>query len=53
LRSARFELRAAQSLAKLYQSSCRPVEVHAVLAPAFEGFAPTPEMREIAEAVSL
>ena len=28
----------------------RPAEAHAVLAPALEGFAPTPEMAEIAEA---
>jgi class 3 adenylate cyclase/predicted ATPase len=45
-----FELRAALSLAKLYQSSGRPVEAHAVLAPALDDFAPTPEMPEIAEA---
>ena len=38
-----FELRAALSLAKLYQSTGRPVEAHAVLAPALEGFSPTPE----------
>ena len=48
-----FELRAALSLAKLYQSTDRPVEAHAVLAPALEGFAPTPEMPEIAEAQAL
>jgi predicted ATPase len=48
-----FELRAALSLAKLYQSTGRPVEAHAVLAPALEGFAPTPEMPEIAEARAL
>jgi predicted ATPase len=45
-----FELRAALSLAKLCQSTGRPAEAHAVLAPALEGFAPTPEMPEIAEA---
>ncbi len=33
-----FELRAALSLAKLYQSTGRPVEAHDVLAPALEGF---------------
>ena len=38
-----FELRAALSLAKLYQSTGRPVEAHAVLEPALEGFSPTPE----------
>ena len=45
-----FELRAALALAKLYQSTARPVDAHAVLASALEGFAPTPEMPEIAEA---
>jgi tetratricopeptide (TPR) repeat protein len=45
-----FELRAALALAKLYQSTGRPADAHAVLAPALEGFAPTPEMPEIAEA---
>jgi predicted ATPase len=48
-----FGLRAALALAKLYQSTGRPVEAHAVLAPALEGFSPTPEMREIAEAQEL
>ena len=48
-----FELRAALSLAKLYQSTARPVEAHAALAPALEGFAPTAEMPEIAEAEAL
>ncbi len=48
-----FELRAAHSLAKLYQSTARPVEAHDALAPALEGFAPTPEMPEIAEAQAL
>src|SRR5208283_5087120 len=37
-----FELRAALSLAKLYQSTDRPAEAHAILAPALEGFSPTP-----------
>ena len=46
-------LRAALSLAKLYQSTARPAEAHAILAPALEGFAPTPEMPEIAEAQGL
>ena len=41
------------ALAKLYQSTGRPVEAHAVLAPALEGFSPTPEMPEIAEAQAL
>ena len=48
-----FELRAALSLAKLYQSTGRPADAHAVLAPALDGFAPTPEMPEIAEAQAL
>jgi predicted ATPase len=48
-----FELRAALSLAKLYQLTGRSVEAHAVLAPALEGFSPTPEMLEIAEAQAL
>ena len=48
-----FELRAALSLAKLYQSTGRPADAHAVLVPALEGFAPTPEMPEIAEAQAL
>jgi predicted ATPase len=48
-----FELRAALSLAKLYQSTNRPADAHAILAPALEGFSPTPEMREIAEAQAL
>jgi predicted ATPase len=48
-----FELQAALALAKLYHSTARPAEAHAVLAPALEGFAPTPEMPEIAEAQAL
>jgi predicted ATPase len=48
-----FELRAALALAKLYQSTGRPADAHAVLAPALEGFTPTPEMPEIAEAQAL
>jgi predicted ATPase len=48
-----FELRAALSLAKLYQSTGRPAEAHAVLAPALEGFSPTLEMPEIADAEAL
>ena len=48
-----FTLQAALSLAKLYQSSGRPVDAHAVLTPALEGFSPTPEMPEIAEAQAL
>ena len=48
-----FELRAALSLAKLYQSAARPADAHAVLVPVLEGFAPTPEMPEIGEAQAL
>jgi predicted ATPase len=48
-----FGLRAALSLAKLYQSTSRPADAHAVLAPVLEGFSPTPEMPEIAEAHAL
>jgi adenylate cyclase len=48
-----FELQAALSLAKLYQSTARPDAAQAVLAPALEGFSPTPEMRQIAEAQAL
>ena len=48
-----FELQAALSLAKLYQSTARPADAHDVLAQALEGFSPTPEMPEIAEAQAL
>ena len=48
-----FGLHAALSLAKLHQSTGRPAEAHVVLAPALEGFSPTPEMPEIAEAQAL
>jgi class 3 adenylate cyclase/predicted ATPase len=48
-----FELRAALSLAELYQSTARPLEAHDILVPALEGFAPTNEMPEIAEAQAL
>jgi predicted ATPase len=47
-----FQLRAALALAKLHQS-VRAADAHAVLAPALEGFSPTPEMPEIAEAQAL
>ena len=40
-----FELRAALSLAKLYQSTGRPADAHAVLAPALEGFRRRPKCR--------
>jgi predicted ATPase len=48
-----FELRAALSLAKLYQNIGRPADAHAVLAPALEGFSPTPKLPEIEEAQTL
>ena len=48
-----FELRAAFALAKLYHSTNRPADAHAVLAPPLEGFSPTLEMPEIAEAQAL
>src|SRR5271163_282459 len=48
-----FELRAALSLAKLYQSTGRPIDAHDVLGPALEGFSPTPEFPQIAEARAL
>jgi predicted ATPase len=48
-----FELRAALVLAKLYQATTQPAEAYAVLAPALEGFSPTPEMPEIEEAQAL
>jgi tetratricopeptide (TPR) repeat protein len=48
-----FELRAALSLAKLYQSTGRAAEAYGVLAPALEGFAPTPYLPQIEEAQAL
>ena len=45
-----FELRAALSLAKLYQLTDRATEAQAVLSSALEGFSPRPEFPEIAEA---
>ena len=48
-----FQLRAALALAKLYQSTARLGEAQAVLVPALEGFSPTVEMPEIAEARAL
>jgi predicted ATPase len=46
-------LLASLALAKLLQSTSRPIEAHAVLAPALENFSPTPEMPQIAEAQTL
>jgi hypothetical protein len=48
-----YALLASYSVAKLYQSTGRLADAHAVLAAALEGFAPTPEMPEIAEAMLL
>ena len=48
-----FELRAALSLTKLYQSTGRPIDAHDVLGLALEGFSPTPEFPQIAEAKAL
>ncbi|HZZ23257.1 MAG TPA: hypothetical protein VFE60_12095 [Roseiarcus sp.] len=48
-----FGLRAVLALAKLYHSTERPADAHAVLVPALEGFSPTPEMPEIGEAQAL
>ena len=48
-----FALRAALSLAELYQSTGRAAEAYAVLAPALQGFSPTPEFPEIEEAQTL
>jgi len=45
-----FELRAALSLAKLYRAASRDADAHAVLAPAVEGFPPTEQFPELAEA---
>jgi predicted ATPase len=47
------QLQAALPLARLYQSNARPADACAVLAPALEGFSPTPELPQIAEAQSL
>ena len=44
---------ASLSLAKLYQSTARPADAHAVLAPILEAFRRRREMPEIAEAQAL
>ena len=46
-------LRAALSLAKLYESTGRAAQAHEVLAPALEGFSPSPEFPEVVEAQTL
>jgi hypothetical protein len=48
-----FELRAALPLAKLYRSTGRAADAHAVLAPALAGFSPTPDFPETAKAQTL
>jgi predicted ATPase len=48
-----FELRAALSLAKLYRAANRDADAHTVLAPAVEGFPPTQQFPELAEAQAL
>jgi class 3 adenylate cyclase/predicted ATPase len=48
-----YALLASLSLAKLYQSIGRRDDPRAILAPALEGFSPTPEMPEIAGAQAL
>jgi predicted ATPase len=45
-----YELLAALSLAKVYRSTGRVAEACAILAPALDGFSPTPEMPQIDEA---
>ena len=44
-----FELRAALDLARLYNSTSRSADSHALLASALKDFSPTPEFPEIAE----
>jgi adenylate cyclase len=48
-----FGLQAALELAKLYQLTARPADAREIVAPALEGFSPTLEMPEIAEAQAL
>jgi predicted ATPase len=48
-----FELRTALALARLYNTTSRSADAHALLASALKGFSPTPEFPEIAEAQSL
>jgi class 3 adenylate cyclase/tetratricopeptide (TPR) repeat protein len=48
-----YELLAALSLAKLYQSTSRAAEACAILTPALDGFSPTAEMPEIEQAQTL
>ena len=48
-----FELRAALALAKLYRAANRDADAHAMLTPAVEGFPPTQQFPEVAEAQAL
>jgi len=48
-----FELRAALSLAKLYRAACRDADAHTALALAVDGFPPTLQFPELAEAQAL
>jgi predicted ATPase len=48
-----FELRAALSLAKLYRAANRDADAHTALASAVEGFPPTQQFPELAEAQTL
>jgi predicted ATPase len=52
-RARSFELRAALSLAKLCHAANRDADAHAELAPAVEGFPPTQQFPELAEAQAL
>jgi predicted ATPase len=52
-RARSFELRAALSLAKLYCTANRDADAHTVLAPTVEGFPPTEQFPELAEAQTL
>ena len=48
-----FELRAALSLAKLYRTANRDGDAHPVLTPDVEGFPPTQQFSELAEAQTI
>ncbi len=48
-----FELRAATSLARLWQSQGRGAEVQALLTPIYEGFSEGFETRDLTEAKAL
>ena len=52
-RARSFELRAALDLARLYDSTSRSADAHALLASALEGFSPTLEFPEIEQAQAL